>query len=245
MDLLQKSMLFIKSNLHGLLDRAVNTPEAVAQLIRELEEAIDQLAGSVAEAQGNVTGLERDITQRRSKKLQLESDADLLMTDEDPTNNKSALELQAKALDVDGEITDLTEQLSGAQTVLGTLRDALDKLNRRHSQMLTEYHKMRLEFAGAQAKERAAAAITMARDATGGGADDTVDNIGDAIRKLADTADARLAMAMGGFETAAGGQAAEDVRMARAKQALLARQHQVTQAALEQAGSAPAGTPAA
>lgn len=243
MDLFGKVRVAILGRAHELLDRHVSTPEGVAQMIRDLEEAISNLADSVAEAAGNVTGLSRRISEAERAQAELETNADLLMTDDNPDNDDSALELQAQALDKETELEGLRAELEAAKQLHANLDEAMDKLSAKHREMLTALRTIRVQDAGAKAKTRAVEAI----EAAGGALDSvdggSVDNVAAAIQQRADKADARLGAAMGRLSSGGSDDVAKDLRLARAKAALMERQQRVTASALSQAAEpAPAGS---
>jgi phage shock protein A len=243
MNLREKLRIGVLGQLSELLDRVVNTPAGVAQLIRDLESAMGKLAENVGEAQGNVTGIQRDIAAAQARVAQLESDADLLINDDDPSNDVHAIELQAQADDSREHLEEQQTQLSDAQALASELSSAMSALETRHREMVAKYRQLRVLDAAARAKNQAAQAIGAASNVLAGTGVDSVDNVARAIQTRSDAADARLQLALGQLHSASGGDPAEAVRLARAKQQLLKRHPQVTAAALAaERDDVPAGS---
>jgi phage shock protein A len=237
MSLFQKAQLVVKSRLHELLDREVNTPEGYRQLIRDLEESMADLRAAIDEGTGTVNGYNRDIAGFQSKITLKGSDIDLLLGDDDPTNDGAAVDLQLEVQTLEDQVATTQGLLSDQTKVIAQLNTAYGQLEGKHREMKANLNRMTLTVAATNAKSRAAAAVEAAVDATSNV--DSVDSIQGALDHENDVASARFDRVIGGLQSDASPEKA--VALARANAALAERRARITAAAAQ---DTPAGTSA-
>lgn len=224
MSLFDKAQLVVKSKLHALLDREVNTPEGYKQLIRDLEVAMADLQAGVDEAVGTGNGYKRDITNWNSEIVQNQGNIDLILGDGDESNDESAVQLQLENQRLQGQVTQRQQLLEEQQASTSQLQSALTQLEAKHQQMLANLAQLTQTQAIARAKNRASSAVEAATQV----ADDanSVDSIQATLDHQKDVADARFDRVIGGLSAT---QSPEEVaNLARAKAALEARRASLT-----------------
>lgn len=231
--LLNKVRTAVLGNLHALLDEVANTPEAYKQRIRDLEKALADLRAAHDEAEGNCTGLKRQITQATSANAQKQADIDLLLGDDDPSNDDAALELQVDLDEANTRIVVLNTLLESAQTDKAQLDTAIDQLEDKHREMVAGLQRITLMSAASKAKDRASSAAENAVEASQGAG--SIDSIEARIQADADRANARFGRVIGQLGNDSDPENA--AKLARAKAALAARRAQITNAAKSEAGT--------
>jgi len=236
--LFEKAQLIVKSKLHALLDKEVNTVEGYKQLIRDLEAAMADVRSGLDEAIGTNTGYTRQLTDFNSQIAQKQADIDLLLGDNDPSNDESAVQLQLEVDQLQQQVATY-QGLSGEQQAqITAIQQALTQLETKHQQMLTDLAKLTQTQAIAKAKNRASSAVeaaTVAADNAG-----SVDSIQANLEHQKDVADARFDRVMGGLQATQSPE--ETARLARAKAAVAARAAEINkQAAAPEPEPTPAG----
>lgn len=227
MSVIEKVRIGTLGQLHKLLNRAVETPEAYEQLIRDLERALAELRGAHDEAEGNASGLQRQITEKKGEIAKKESGIDLLLGDDDPSNDEDALKLQLQVGQLNRELTELSALLEQAQSDRADLDNAIGQLENKHEEMLTGLRRLTLKSAASKAKDRASSAAEQALQASQ--AAGSVDNIAARIDANANRADARFGRVIGQLSSEDDPQRA--VELAEAKAALAARRARIAEQA--------------
>jgi len=237
MDLISKGRLAILSNLHALADAVVaqDTAGAIKQLIRDAETNIKAGKNDLASSTGTVAILREDIDTLRASIASAQADIDLFINDGDPSNDEEAVKgqlamsqdmakLEAKQLELDASI-----QFEQA------LRNALDVATTRHQEFVSKLGSIENQARVTVTKERLAASMEQLAGIAGTGANVSVDNLMEGLRKRAATADAKLKQAM--TDSA---QPRQSAAMIRARQAIEARR---TQLAGKASDAAPGSVP--
>jgi phage shock protein A len=222
--LFNKARVAVLGRLHALLDNAANTPEAFKQRIRDLETSLAELRAANDEQVGSANGYARDITKAESDKASKQSDIDLLLGDDDPTNDSSALDLQIQLEDLDKQIQFNTGLKTQAEANSAQLSTAISQLENKHREMVNGLNQLTLTAAATKAQNRAASAAEAALSASS--VDGTnIDSIQQKLDHEKDVSDARFARVIGGMEQSTTPE--EAAKLARAKAALLVRREQI------------------
>ncbi len=235
--LFDKVRVGVLGRLHALTDKVANTPEAYKQRIRDLESALADLRAANDEAAGSVNGYKRQIAKLEGDKATKQADIDLLLGDDDPTNDDAALELQMELEGSDAQLAQLHSLLGEAENNRATLDKAVDQLVEKHKEMVTGLSRITLNAAATKAQNRASSAAEAAIAAAG--TVDSIDSIEDQIMRERDTANARFERVIGGLDS--GTSPAKAAKLARAKQALEARRATIAATAVQKV-EAPAPT---
>lgn len=226
--LFSKARLLTLSVAHSLLDKGIdlNSVEAVKQNIRDFETSIQELESARATHRGLLRGLTRDKLELQARKLRLNEEIDILVDDNDPSNDHHAATLEAELMGVEPLLADKVEEdkdmLATIETMGKTISSMTAVLTTRKSQL------SRLESMkhSAGAKESAASAMRQAKDSMSTGVDASVDSVAARIQKRYDIADEQLKAASDGFTTAAqsdSGMATVAARLAKRQAALKAQ----------------------
>ena len=189
-----KASTFLASLAHRNLDRQIkkNAPEYLKQLIRDVEEAVDEAAAATAGAKGelNAARAEAGDIQRQSDRLK--SQAKRLLTDPDPSNDHFADDLMTQKIEKDKALTAQNELIAVGETTLVSVEKAWQMLKQRKEQLITQLQELTTLDRATKAKEAGAAAIQAANEAMGGIDGRSVDDFAGDMRRRAAVADAKL-----------------------------------------------------
>ncbi len=235
--LLSKARTAVLGKMHSLLDEVANTPDAYKQRIRDLEAAMADLLAAHDEAVGHSTGFTRQIDQAGAKTRTMQADIDLLLGDDDPTNDDAALQMQLELDKIATQVGELTALQQDAQSNAQQLDTAYQQLKAKHDEMVTQLSHLTLTSASTSAKNKAVSAIEAATGAIGDAG--SVDDLRAHIDSANDAANARFARVVG--DMSASTNPAQAAALARAKAALEQRRAQIAAHAVDSA-SAPSTT---
>lgn len=237
-----KARVAVLGKMNALMDKVANTPEAYAQRIRDLESGLADLRAADDEAVGTANGYKRQITELQSKKTSMQSDIDLLLGDNDPTNDDAALQMQVEMEGLDNQIATLQDLLSQTEENKAKLDSAVSQLEAKHQEMLNGLQRLQLASAATKAQNKASAAAEAAVQASDAASNASIDSIEARINHDKDVADARFERVIGNLQT---NKSPEEVaKLARAKAALEARRAEIAGTAVKQT-QAEAPAPAA
>jgi hypothetical protein len=221
--IIEKVTLFLKSNVHDLLDKAIdwNSMGAVRQHVRDLQEAKDKVRNEAAVAKSRLAGEEKQVEHFATCISKCQKEIDLVLTDGDDSNDDLAVDIQKK-------LGKFTEQLEAKKTdalLAKQTADALGKasnaLNSRFEEAVGNLRKLENLERTSKAKSDAAKAIKSANDiaaaASGGAAG--FDSAESRLRDKAAVADAEFDDAMSQNASSSN----DDIATIRAKQAVAAR----------------------
>ncbi len=228
--LFDKVRVSVLGRLHSLVDEVANTPDAYKQRIRDLEMALADLRAAVDESSGTANGYRRQIDDTEGRIASMQADIDLLLGDDDPTNDEAALDLQVSVEELQGQLTQYNELLSSATANTTALNNAVTQLQNKHGEMVRGLQRITLTAAATSAKSRAAEAAEAALAASDAANTGTsIDSIAERINHDADVADARFSRVIGNLDTGTSPERA--AKLARAKAALAARRKKIAGAA--------------
>ena len=221
MSLFSKARTITLGNLHTLLDAALdlNSVGAVKQHVRDLEGAKAQIQGEAAKARGHVASAQGEVNAIELKIKTDEEHIDLILGDDDPTNDRVAEKLQVQVIGYQDELKDKLEQLAVAQKTAEALADATRKICAKHAEMVSTVRRLERMESTAKAKEDAAAALKQAGSAASAAGEVSVDNIQQRMHDRSAVADEQFKDAMGTVSDSA----EETVAQIQAKQMIAAR----------------------
>lgn len=202
--LMEKARTVVLGNLHALLDKAVNTVEGYAQKIRDLQSAIADLHAAQDEANGSIVGLQRDRTKAQDSAADKRKNATLLLSDNDPDNDKSATALVAQAQALDAQVAAYDAQISTLVANRDQVGVALGQLETHLAEMQANLQNLRITQAASKAKNQAASAAEQASGAVDAANAADYDSIAAAINHEGDVADARFNRVIGGLSMGSG-----------------------------------------
>lgn len=206
----EKLSTLVKSNIHGLLDKAIdlNSPEAIKQYVRDLEDALREMRGALASSIGNVTAARQRVASIQAKITATEEGIEALISDDDTSNDHFADPLGAKLVGYERDVEAAKEELAALELEQTALQNAEDQLEDKVEEMQGQVARLAALARKAAVQERAAASISSAAAALGMNGAVSVDNIEERIQARSAAAGARLGMAMGELDGAGGAEAA-------------------------------------
>lgn len=232
--LFEKARVVVLGKMHSLLDEVANTPDAYKQRIRDLESALADLRAAGDEATGTRNGYQRNISKLQADQANKQADIDLLLGDDDSTNDGAALRLQLDMEDVTAQMESLGALEAEANNNRVMLQEAVDKLEMKHRTMVAGLNRITLAAAASKAKNRASSAAEAALEASNAADGASIDSIEANINHDKDVADARFDRVFDNLQSD-DTSPEEAAKLARAKAALQARRAQIATQATEDA----------
>lgn len=207
------------SSIHGILDKVIdlNSLGAVRQHVRDLEDAKNDIADQAAIAEGRALGVEQEITELQARMNQINSDIDMLLSDDDANNDDYAVEMQLSLTTMEQTLQKREEELADHEQMHEQLEDASRKVASKYREMLGQLRELERMEAAAKAKEKATRALSNIGRSVDGA--DSVDSVSRRIRERNMKANARFSRMV---ETSTSG-ADDAVQRARALEAIKAR----------------------
>lgn len=149
------------ASLHLVLDKAKEQlgPEELAQYIRDVERARNQLDDQRAAERSNVEASEARIETLKARNAEADGEIDALLSDDDPANDKFATPLQ---IEIDGNaklIGDLEAGLESTKQLVAKYDEAVGRLDTTLSVKRGELERLRNLSQNADAQARAAKAL--------------------------------------------------------------------------------------
>lgn len=188
--ILEKINILISANLHGLVDRALesNSVSVMDEYIRRAERDLDTLETQIVTIGGSVRTLKRKHEETAAAAEKLDRDIDTLLT---RGKAEQAAAAQAKLNSQQQLAQEYYEQWQGQDNEYKKMLDAKLKLEARLSTVRQEREHLQELMKLAEAKAMTTKAIKSLGDIQGVG-DQDIRRIGDAIRARLDREDAQL-----------------------------------------------------
>jgi phage shock protein A len=220
---MSKLRVVVLGHAHDLLDKQIdlNSPSALRQYVRDLEDALDKLKNEAATQAGMVRTLTReqgDLTSR------IATDK-ALATKYLESNPALARAKASDAVLATKQLADIEQQLKDQVEVSNKLDAAVAQLDSKHTEMLNNVRTLERLDGVTKAKEQAASSLTSAGKLVSGGSDISIDDIQNKMKARNDVASEKFDRAMGSVSTT------EDPEHAADIDALLASLAPKTQAA--------------
>lgn len=208
--ILDKIRTFTLSNLHSLLDAAIdlNSVEAIKQHVRDLETAHRDMLAALAGAKGNVSALNAQITALEERIADLTEKIEILLGDDDASNDHYADPFGEQIGDCEEELAALRDETTGAAAQVTALERAEGQIKSKVQQMHGELRRLASLERAAAAQEKAAGALGAASAALSSGVDGSVDSVKARLQQRAGTAKASFDQAVDGLDGAGGAEAA-------------------------------------
>lgn len=218
---MEKLGSLLKGKIHGLLDKQIdaNAPDVLKTYIREIEEQLEEIDNSAATRAGNARTIQRELDQVEARRQELDKNIELLISDDDPTNDEHALKFQVELQGLEGEVDDLQEQLASAQSDAADLDKSVSLLKAKHAEMLRSLRRLESMHKAAKAKETVAETVRKVAETAGGLDNVSVDDAAARLQSRIDVADEKFQRAMGTFTDSA----ENSVALAEAKARLAER----------------------
>ncbi len=197
--LFKKFRTFALSNLHTLLDKAIdlNSIGAVKQHIRDLEEAKEEIADEAAIAKGRVSAADKETAALQAKIAATNENIDAILNDGDASNDHLAEKLDVRLQGYEATLQGNQEEYAALKQTAEALAQATERLATKHAEMMRNLKRLEQLERAAAAKTKAAEALNAAAKVTAGAGQVSVDNIENRLREKSTVADAKFERAMG------------------------------------------------
>jgi phage shock protein A len=219
--LLEKVRIGVLAQAHNLLDKLIdlNSPQAVKQYIRDLEDSINGIENDAAEAAGHVTTTDREIHRLTGQIDSYDHAIDAILGSNDPSANDKARELQVKLNGFKQQFEAKQTELATAKETSDALSHSLSALRSKHQSMVQQLTTLESMDRAAKDKERAARALQQAAKISSIGSDISVDDLASRIQARHDVADEKLKRALASVDDTLG----KDVALTQADADIAAR----------------------
>lgn len=192
---LQKLRIVTLGAAHDLLDKAVdmNSPSALRQYVRDLEDAIGKMNSELAVQEGGVRTLTREYGDLGHKIVGDKNDVKALVAagKNDVARGRAAIIVEEqKHFDQMG--IDITSQ----QNVIDQLQTSSQNLQAKHDLMVQRVRELERLDRDSKTKEQAASAVTAANSILGADGSESIDNLEEHMRERNDVASAKFDRAM-------------------------------------------------
>lgn len=156
-----KVSLIVKSNVHDLLDRAIdaNSIPAHEQLIRELEKAIQTESTEQIKAEVQVNSLHTKITAIQKQIDEFNASAETILSDDDPTNDSQAETLLNHVIELEGERDELAASEAATSENHKMLANTVEKMRQRHTKLVKDLKELRRVTSQAKSDQTALNAV--------------------------------------------------------------------------------------
>jgi phage shock protein A len=196
---LQKVRTITLGMSHDLLDAAIdmNSPSALRQYVRDLEDAISKMENEAAIQAGAVRTLGRehgDLTASiAAKKASIQTDL--------TANPTRARQTATLVVTLQSQLDRNTQELEAQKVTSANLDQAVEKLELKHTDMVSRVRELERMDRTSKAKEQSAAALTSASNLVSGGSAISIDDIESKMRSYSDVASEKFDRAMASTNT--------------------------------------------
>jgi phage shock protein A len=193
---LQKLRVVTLGAAHDLLDKEIdaNSPSAVRQYCRDLEDAMGKMNTEIAAQDGGLRTLTREYqdlgNQIESQKKEVKA---ILIAD---PNSQAARMKAANIVEETTHFTKMGTDITDQQTVVAKLKESADLLNAKHQLMVARVRELERLDMDTKAKHQAASALTQANAALGFDGNQSVDDVEQRMRRHNDVASAEFDRAL-------------------------------------------------
>jgi phage shock protein A len=135
--LFQKIRLITLSNLHTVLNAVIdlNSIGAIEQYVRDLQAAHDTLDDQAAVSRSRVKTLPGEIASLHAKHAEADENINILLGDDDPSNDHLAAPLEAKLISLEQQLTLKQTELDATKVELAKYEEAASKIEMRKVEM--------------------------------------------------------------------------------------------------------------
>jgi phage shock protein A len=221
----EKIRVLTLGNLHDILDAAIdlNSVGACKQYVRDLEEAKDKMQQTAATARGRLSIAEGDLATLTQRIATDNEHAELLLTDDDASNDGHAQTLIEGVIRMEEELIGKKAAVETAKATSAALAVAVDKIVTKHVAMVSNIRKLEAIAQQTAAQNEATKALKQASKLVGTADGVSVDNVERRLREQAATSNEQFKTALGGLDTGSGAAGVGDsITAAKAKQRIAA-----------------------
>ncbi len=199
MGLFRKARALVLGNTNSLLDKVIdeNSVPVVEQYVRDLGNEVTTITQQAAIAKGSASAQQHKVDASEQYIKDKTADAELLLGDDDPTNDGDAEKIMAHVETCEHELEGLKTDLASLNETAQNLEQTREKMKAKYNEMLQKLTRLRSMDKATKAKEGAARAIQAVGDASNVANGASVDNIVERMEGRSVAADAVLNDAMG------------------------------------------------
>ncbi len=199
MGLLAKIRIVALGSAHDLLDKAIdlNSPSALRQYVRDLEDALDKLRNEAAVQAGQVRTMTRELGDLQHN---IETETELvkrILAGTSPNKDTIARTKGTAIVGWQKEIPQRQQELEDQKKAATAIDEAVAKLDAKHTQMVQRVRELERIDRQTKAKESAASALSSSGGLVSGGVDISIDSVEQKMRARKDVADEKFDRAMG------------------------------------------------
>lgn len=200
MSFMQRIRLVVKAEANNLLDRAIdlNSIPVLKQYIRDLEDAIGKTQHEAAVASASVTTLNR---QKTGLDYAINHDKAVASTYLNKGDEASARSVALRIHNQQEQSDSFAEQITAAKEQSKQLDSVVEKLNTKHSEIMSRLHILENKDRSAKALEGATASLKSAGALVSDNLNNSLDNISQKIEARNDVAQEEFNRAMGTLDT--------------------------------------------
>jgi phage shock protein A len=198
MSFTQKIRLVVLGNINDLLDKAIdtNSPAALRQYVRDLEDATSRMRNEAALQDGQLRILRREESDLQSAIADAKATTQKILAGNDPNKTSIAASKASAIVTMQAQLTEKQHIINTQQTTSAKLDEAVASLDNKHTQILSRVRELERMDRDSKAKEQAATAVQAANKLVSGGADISVDDLQQRMRDRNDIASAKFDRAM-------------------------------------------------
>lgn len=191
----QKLRVLTLGSVHDLLDKAIdlNSPSALRQYVRDLEDALDKLRNEAAMQAGMLRTLTREQGDLTAKIATSRTLAQKYVT----TNPALARIKASDVISGQKELESITQQIGTQTQVSQKLDAAVAQLDSKHTEMVSNVRRLESMDRTTKAQEQAASALTSAGHTLASGSGVSIDDIESKMQGRSDVASEKFDRALG------------------------------------------------
>jgi phage shock protein A len=182
--------------VHDLLDKAIdlNSPSALRQYTRDLEDALDKMRNEAAIQAGQIRTMERE---RDDLTAKIETSKVTIVKLRETGHEDLARIKATEVVRMQTQVGQLTSNLANQRVASAQLDSAVTKLDGKHADIVSRIRDLERMDRDTKAKEQTAQALSAAGRLVGTGADLSVDDIQQRMQARNDVATEKFNRAMG------------------------------------------------
>jgi phage shock protein A len=197
---LNKLRVVTLGSIHDLLDKEIdlNSPSALRQYVRDLEDALDKMRNEAAVQAGQVRTLDREKgdLEHRIETSKIATTNFLKQGSKDAARVKAAEVVRMTA-----QVESTTKALEAQKIASQATDSAVVQLEAKHADMVSKVRDLERLDRDTKIKEQSSAAMQSASSLVQGGADISIDDIESKMRARNDVASEKFDRAMGSVKT--------------------------------------------
>jgi phage shock protein A len=199
---LQKLRTLTLGSAHDLLDHAIdmNSPSAVRQNVRDLEDAIGKMKIEAANEDGHIRTITREQSDLNNSIATDKATVAHLMESDAPTAKEVARGKAAIILQNQSRVSDIAQDIATHTASLTKLNATIASLNQKHDLMVSRVRELESLDRDSKAKESAAKALQSANSLISAAGSTSIDDIQTKMRARNDVANASFDQAIGDID---------------------------------------------